>query len=426
MVFLSGLLPFTVVDEHGRRAALRDAVVDLAAGDYPPVTHLLISDPDRPRDRRAALALPWAAVTAIDRAAGRLHVADLSVAAPLDDDALARAVLLKRDVLDALVIDLASRRALRANDLQLVEEDGQLRLRAADASVWGILRRLGPGRPNAEGDRRHALRHLHDWKAIEFLRGDPRAAQAGRDYHRRIAALPPGRIANLMEEVPYLHAAELLGLLPDDTAAKTLEAMALDLQLQVVEELDDARVVRLLALMAPDIGADLIGRLDPAQAKRTIEALPAVVRGRLIELLRYPPHTVGGIMTNDVVALPASLTVREARQALAARTPVPDFVYFIYVIDDETTRTLRGVLSLRHLVVAGEDQRLEELMNAHPLTLDPLAPAQEGAQRVTDSHLAALPVVGTDGRLLGAVTVDAAVAEVAPEAWGSQAPRIFS
>ena len=43
-----------------------------------------------------------------------------------------------------------------------------------------------------------------------------------------------------------------------------------------------------------------------------------------------------------------------------------------------------------------------------------------------DSHLAALPVVGEEGQLLGVVTVDAAVAQVAPRSWNEQAPRVFS
>ncbi|HET9787059.1 MAG TPA: CBS domain-containing protein, partial [Pyrinomonadaceae bacterium] len=59
-------------------------------------------------------------------------------------------------------------------------------------------------------------------------------------------------------------------------------------------------------------------------------------------------------------------------------------------------------------------------------TLDPLSPASEGAYRVIDSHVAALPVINKEGRLLGIVTVDAAIAQVAPPNWRTQAPRIFS
>jgi Mg/Co/Ni transporter MgtE len=69
---------------------------------------------------------------------------------------------------------------------------------------------------------------------------------------------------------------------------------------------------------------------------------------------------------------------------------------------------------------------VEELMNLYLILLHPLDSARAAAYRVLTSHLAALPVVGEEGRLLGVVTVDAAVAQVAPPSWRGQAPRIFS
>ena len=65
-------------------------------------------------------------------------------------------------------------------------------------------------------------------------------------------------------------------------------------------------------------------------------------------------------------------------------------------------------------------------MDPYLTTLNPLSPAKEGAYRVIDSNMAALPVVGDEGQLLGLVTVDAAIAQVAPPDWRTQAPRIFS
>jgi Mg/Co/Ni transporter MgtE len=65
-------------------------------------------------------------------------------------------------------------------------------------------------------------------------------------------------------------------------------------------------------------------------------------------------------------------------------------------------------------------------MPPHLLLLHPLEDAQVAAYRVLNSHLAALPVVGHKGQILGAVTVDAAVAQVAPQSWSVLAPRVFS
>jgi Mg/Co/Ni transporter MgtE len=211
----------------------------------------------------------------------------------------------------------------------------------------------------------------------------------------RIKLLPPGEIAGLCSALPYLHAAELLTLLPDPVAADTLEVMNWQRQLQVFGVLDKKQAIKLLTLMAPDAATDLLGRLPPDMTKRCLEQLPRKRSASLIELLRYPEDTVGGIMTNDVVCLPLDHTVAEARADLPERLKEPDFTHFIYIVESDETRVLRGV-------------------------------TKAGAYRVLETHMAALPVVGRDRQLLGIVTVDAAVAQAAPQGWRTQAPKIFS
>jgi magnesium transporter len=214
--------------------------------------------------------------------------------------------------------------------------------------------------------------------------------------------------------------------LPDPIAADALEVMTPERQLQVFEELNDDQASRLLTLMAPDAAADLVGHLLPDAAQRQLAYLPDERQRRVLELLSFPEDTAGGIMTNDIVVAPAEETVAQVRPLLAQQMTTPDFVYYVFVVDNLEARKLRGILTLRDLLLAKEDQRLRELMYANPLTAGPLEPAVTAARRLIDAHFAALPVVGVGGRLLGAVTVDAAMAQVAPKSWRDQAPRVFS
>ena len=223
---------------------------------------------------------------------------------------------------------------------------------------------------------------------VEFLRGDPEAARAGGDYHRRVTRLQPGEIARLVDALPYLHAAELLTIIPDPLAADTLEVMTPERQLQVFEEFDEDQGRRVLALMAPNVAADLVGRLQPQRARRYLEQLPDTPRTRLVELLRYPEDTAGGIMTNDVLVVPAALTVAEARQILREPLKDPDFIYYIYAVDDADSRRLRGVLTLRNLLLGKETCRVAEMMQVHLVTANPLEPALAAARRLADHHLA--------------------------------------
>ena len=299
---LSKLRRFRLRDEAGRGYQLSDLVVAVLENDYPAVTHLLYKNTERNE-----MMLPWDAVSSIDWQRSEIEVGGFNAAEAATEDWLGKAVLLRRDVVDALVLDLHNRRATRANDLWLEEEGGQLLLKAADTTSWAVLRRLSRGMFG-----RKPSRAPYDWKYIEFLRGDPHAVGNGAGYHMRIKRLPAGEIAGLSNELPYLHAAELLTLLPDPIAADTLEAMLPERQVQVFGELDNEQALRLLAIMAADDAVDLLGRLSPQLAKSFLERLPKDRSDALVELLRYPEDTVGGIMTNDVVTLTADLTIREA------------------------------------------------------------------------------------------------------------------
>ncbi|GAC1636978.1 MAG: hypothetical protein NVS4B8_01200 [Herpetosiphon sp.] len=413
MVLASQLHRFQCRDRQATSGQVLDVVVKLAASDYPQVTALII------RCRGGELRLiPWHDVVAIDAKRSRILVGDLQGAPRTTRQSLNRSVLVRRDMLDALVLDLERRRGTRVNDVLLEEARGEWEIRAADTGIPAMVRRLTRG---VWGRKQK----LVDWKYIEFLRGDPQAVPSGAEYHRRTVHLPSGEIATLTEALPYLHAAELICLLPDDLATDVLEAMSPERQLQVFEEVGDEQELTLLNLMAPNEAADLLARLHVSRAQQLLNQLPES-RGTLIaDLLRYPEDVVGGIMTNDVVIAPADFTVGQVRVELRDRLAQPDFVNFVYVVDSLENRQLRGVIPIRSLLICEDDRLLQNIMNPYLITLQPLDRATKGANEVLQSHLAALPVIAPDRRLLGVVTIDEALAVLGPAGLG-RSIRIFS
>ena len=343
MVMLSDFLRFRLADRQNRRGRLSDLAVDLAAGDYPCVAQLVV----RFGGPRRLVTLSWSDVESIDWRRRAVVVGDLEAAAPTE---VTYSVLARRDIMDALIVDVGKRHALRANDLWFREEHSELWLAGADASPWAVVRRLGHGVLG-----RGAARRLVDWKDLEFLRGDPQAARQGHDYHRQIARLQPAEIAGLLEALPYLHAAELLTLIDDPIAADTLEMMSPERQTQVIQVLEEDQAARLLPLMAPDAAADLLGYLTPDRAERLLSQVPAAERDLILELLRYPDDTAGGIMTNQLVCIHASENVGDARRRLKASIGLPDFANYLYVIDSDEERHLQGVVSMRDFAVADDD-----------------------------------------------------------------------
>lgn len=413
MVMLSDLLRWEITDARGTREQLTDLALSVLEVDYPLVSGLLF------RSKNDLKILDWTGVKNFDSSKRAIGVEDLSAAKDFPEDA--NDVLLRRDVLDALIIDLEHRRTTRANDLRLVEEDGELRLRSVDAGIGAMLRRISRGWYRSVN--RDAL---FDWKYVEFLRGDPSAVDNGAGYRLRINRLPAGEIAQIADYVPYLHAAELLTLLPDDKAADVLEAMSVERQHQVIDEFDESEAVALLEKMSPDLAADLVGRLDAARMKRYLGLMSKKKSERIIELLRYAEDSVGGVMINDIICLESGTCVEKALEVIRMRSKEVDFTSLIFVVENNNDRKLLGTVALRDLLNADNDIAIEKLMDAFVATLNPNDSAKEAAYRLIGGQLAAMPVTEPDGKLIGAVTIDAAVSQIVSATSSLQTLRVFS
>lgn len=411
MVMFTELLRFQIEDDKRRRTPVVDLCIELLEDDYPPVTHILVNHDEKLRK------IKWSDVSKLDTRGKRFQIPDLDKAHKRED---AQDLLLGRDLLDALVLDLLARRTTRICDLWLEDDNGTLRLKGADAGFAALLRRVSRGlvaRPRKES--------LFDWKYVEFLRGDPAAVDSGAGYRLRINRLPAGEIARLADYVPYLHAAELLKLLPDEKAADVLQAMSVERQLQVIEELDEDDAIDLLNRMSPDLATDLVGRLNIDTMRAYISKLDEGRREKVIELLRYPADSVGGVMINDLIALPSETKVGEALAKVQDSIKTTEFVSLIFAVDKEPQYKLRGAVSLREFLTADPELALADIMDPYLETLDPYQPATDAAHRIVGGQLEAMPVTDTDGRLIGAMTISAAISLLVPLA-GAGRLRVFS
>jgi len=328
-------------------------------------------------------------------------------------------VLLARDVLDGMILDLHNRRATRVNDIVLQEDGSKLRALSADVGLLALLRRLSRGWLSLPDFPSSQL----SWKYVEFLRGEPEAALTAQRYRGRLTRLPAGDIAALAQSLPYLHAAELLLLLEPGTRASVFQILLPMRQRQVFEELPEATRSELLSLMSPDLSVVLLSQLGAKQAESLLPQVDSGPRERILKLLQYASQVAGGRMTNDLLCLPANTTIAEARARFASESP--HFTPLVYVVGEGNQ--LVGTLSTPELFTAeNADGTVQSLANPYINALPADRPAAAAAYEVLRSHLPALPVVGRDGELLGALTLDSAMDTVLPTSLGSQIPRVFT
>ena len=229
----------------------------------------------------------------------------------------------------------------------------------------------------------------------------------------------PVELAAVLKDMQPADVAEALGELEPAAAAKVMAALPFDLAVQIFDEpelvgdraaiiakMPDRDAADLVDAMSADQQADLFRELAPADRARLLSALTRETRESLRLLLQYEPETAGGIMTTELVSVPADWT---AGQTLAHVRQVggrKETVYAIYVTDP-TTKELIHVVSLRELVMADPATPVGQVgTSRRVLSVGPHVDREEVARLISKYNLLAMPVVDDRRQLLGIVTVD--------------------
>ncbi len=214
----------------------------------------------------------------------------------------------------------------------------------------------------------------------------------------------PHELAEFIRSLSVEERGEVLTRLPRGTVAGLLPELPDELQRELLELLPPRAAAELLAELPPDERTDVLALLDAGVRREVMGYLPPEVRTEAQSLLRHPGDTAGGLMTTSVLALRGDTTVEEAIDFIRRHAGEYETIYYLYVVDEEGR--LKGVLSLRDLVLAPAHRRLEEVMNPRVVKVHQGMDQEEVAKIVADYDLAAVPVVDDEGRLLGIVTVD--------------------
>ncbi len=400
-LYLSGLAGRQLVAPGGQRLGrLSDVIVRLRWTRYPLVTGLVA------KVARRTVYVPAGQVSTFAGDTIRLGSAsfDLRRFERRDGE-----VLLRADVLGHRLIDVGRARLVRATDLRLSRcEEGWV-LDAVDT-------RRPPLRwPGFPGRRRvHAPR---DWREFEPLIGHAGSA-ALRGPFARIRRLKPAQIADLLEDASKAEGAEILGHVHGDPEleADVFSELDEDLATRLLGTRTDAEIAAVLARMGADDAADAVADLPQGRRQAVLDLLPPGQQVKVTTLLGFNPSSAGGLMSLEFLALPAGLTVGDALAAVAGSGSMPpEALASVHAVD--ACGRLRGVAPLVTLLQADPAAGLAEVCDADPVRIAPDTDVTDVAVLMADYNLAAIPVVGADGRILGLITVDDVLETTLPDDW---------
>jgi magnesium transporter len=216
----------------------------------------------------------------------------------------------------------------------------------------------------------------------------------------------PADLADVAEAMPKELIPRLLAALPRERAAQVLEYLDEELRAEVLEEMSATQAAALVTQMTPDERADVLEELDEEHAEDIVDEMPADARRETEELRKWEPDTAGGLMTTDVVKVPASTTVEDAlaKVRVIARSERREAMHAIYTTDDQGR--LEGVLSLRELLAAPEGAKLSDVAWTEVQSVPPTADREEVARVISEYDLVVVPVVSESRHVMGAITVD--------------------
>lgn len=412
MLYLSQILGRPISDVEGEKvASIKDIVVRYGEEDYPPIIGLMA------RYRRRDFFIRRTQIANLGETGAKLNVDVLDLRPFVRRKG---EVLLAKDVLDKQLIDIDGKRVVRVNDVQIIEAGNQWRVTGADVSLQGFLRRLMP-----KGFYGNRLVEVIDWSDVGYLATETATAVQLKSSKDKLSRLHPVEIAQLAETLSPIHRTEIVESLDNEIAADILEEMSTENQARILEEMDEERAADILEEMSPDDAVDVLGEMDEEKAQELFNLMEGEEKADVAELLVFESDTAGGLMTTEFVTFPKQLTVAQAIARLREMAETPNMIYTLYIVEEENSWKISGVISLRSLILADPTLPLEEVMRDQFQFAHPDDSAEETAQKISEYNLLALPVIDDLGEIAGIVTVDDAMEILLPKNLNRRIPRIF-
>lgn len=248
---------------------------------------------------------------------------------------------------------------------------------------------------------------------IETLR-DSLESNTAHLVHEQFSDIHPVDYAHAISEFPINELWTLLSALPHSEQAKVFSYLPADIQVELSTQISRNKLAPIIRQVSPDERADLFNRLSEEQRETLLPALAIAEREDLLHLSSHEEGTAGSIMTSDYAMLSADITVAQALNVLRREAPDKETIYSAYVVDK--ARHLVGVVSLKDLILAPVDMRIEELMNHEPISGGVDDSQEDIASLIAKYDLLALPIINNEKRMVGIVTYDDALDVVAAEA----------
>ena len=225
--------------------------------------------------------------------------------------------------------------------------------------------------------------------------------------------LPAPDLAELFSELDERYHSLLFRLLSKELAAETFVEMDSDLQQALITRFTDRELSDILDELYIDDTVDIIEEMPANVVKRILKNSDSEDRAIINRILRYPKDSAGTVMTTEYVRFTGDMTVADALLHIRRVAIDKETIYTCYVTGKD--KRLLGIVTAKDLLISDPDIPLTEIMDENVIAVHTHDDKEEVAMKLDKYGFLAIPVVDSESRLVGIVTVDDAIEVIIEE-----------
>lgn len=214
-------------------------------------------------------------------------------------------------------------------------------------------------------------------------------------------------LPSLFDELEEEFILVIYRLLPKEKAAEAFAEFDSDIQEKLINGFTDKELQSVMDELFMDDTVDLIEEMPANVVKRILKNIDPADRKIINDLLNYPEDSAGSIMTTEFIDLKENMTVEQALHKIKRIGLEKETIYNCYVLS--ASRKVRGIIDLKSLVIAENDVIIKDIMETNVITVSTLEDQENVAKMFDKYNFLAIPVVDTENRLVGIITIDDAL-----------------
>ena len=212
---------------------------------------------------------------------------------------------------------------------------------------------------------------------------------------------------SLFEELDDEDMVVIFRLLTKDKASDVFVELDPDQQEKLINNFTDKELKVVVDDLFMDDTVDLIEEMPSSVVKRIVKNIKPTDRKIINELLKYPEDSAGSIMTTEMIELKENMTVDKAFQIIKDTGIDKETIYICYVVDN--SRKLIGTVAIKDLLVSERDVLINDILEENVISVLTTEDKETVAKMFDKYNFMAMPVVDTENRLVGIVTIDDAI-----------------